>query len=117
MTKDVLKPIVADYLDKMMDSWFEGKPLFKALGKTIVQTNYNKLDGVLDMLTDDSGNVNIDLLVKNLGDIVNEDYKIDLTTVSPFLPQRIIIISKSDIHNLIKQLRESPNDPPTDINN
>lgn len=113
MTKDVLKPIVADYLGKMIDGWFEGKPLFKALGKTIIQTNVNKFDGLLDMLTDADGNVNVDLLIDNLGDYLENDYSIDLTTYSPLLPQRIILISRSDIQNLIKQLRESPNDSPT----
>lgn len=88
-----------------MTEWFADKPLIQALGITIIQTNVNKFDALLDMLTDENGNVNIDALVENLGDAVERDYTIDLTTISPLLPKRVLIISKSDIDALISDLK------------
>lgn len=88
-----------------MRDWFADKPLVQAIGITVVQTNVNKFDGVLDMLTDENGQVNIDGLIENLGGILEQDYTIDLTTISPYLPNRILIISKSDINDLINEIK------------
>lgn len=88
-----------------MRDWFNDKPLIQALGITVVQTNVNKFDGLLDMLTDSEGNVNVDGLIDNLGGILDNDYTIDLTTISPFLPSRILIISKDDIKGLIDEIK------------
>lgn len=90
-----------------MRDWFADKPLVQAIGITIVQTNVNKFDGVIDMLTDQTGQVNIDGLIENLGSIIEQDYTIDLTTISPYLPNRILIISKDDIHSLINEIKGS----------
>lgn len=88
-----------------MRDWFSDKPLVQAIGITIVQTNVNKFDGVIDMLTDETGEVNVDGLIENLGSILEQDYTIDLTTISPFLPSRILIISKADIKDLIEEIK------------
>lgn len=105
MTKKLLKDIVSKKIIQLMTEWFSDKPLIQAIGITVIQTNVNKFDSVIDMLTDDEGNVNIDGLVENLGNTLEQDYTIDLTTISPYLPNRILIISKSDIRNLIEELR------------
>lgn len=107
MTKKLLKDIVSKKIIQLMTEWFADKPLIQALGITVVQTNVNKFDSVIDMLTDNEGNVNIDGLVENLGNTLEQDYTIDLTTISPYLPNRILIISKSDIQNLIEELRNT----------
>ena len=91
----------------MMRDWFSDKPLIQAIGITVVQTNLNKFDGLLDMLTDENGNVNIDGLIENLGGILENDYTIDLTTISPYLPNRILIISRDDIKGLINEIKGS----------
>ena len=88
-----------------MRDWFSDKPLIQAIGITIVQTNVNKFDGLLDMLTDESGQINTDALIENLGSILEQDYTIDLTTISPYLPNRILIISKEDINGLINEIK------------
>lgn len=107
MTKKLLKDIVSKKIIHLMTEWFNDKPLIQAIGITIIQTNVNKFDSVIDMLTDNEGNVNIDGLVENLGNTLEQDYTIDLTTISPYLPSRILIISKSDIQNLIEELRNT----------
>lgn len=47
----------------------------------------------------------MDGLIENLGGILEQDYTIDLTTISPYLPNRILIISKSDINDLINEIK------------
>lgn len=105
MKKSEVKKIVNDYLIKMMGDWFPDKPLVKALGITAIQANTNKFDGVIDMISDENGDVNIDGLVENLKDYLDKDLQIDLTTISPFLPQRVLIITKTDMNELVNKLR------------
>ena len=105
MNKTQIKDIISKKIITLMRDWFSDKPLIQALGITIVQTNVNKFDGVLDMLTDEEGNVNVDGLIDNLGGILDNDYTIDLTTISPYLPSRILIISKDDIKGLISEIK------------
>ncbi len=105
MKKNEVKKIVSDYLIKMMGDWFPDKPLVKALGITAIQANTNKFDGVIDMISNENGDVNIDGLVENLKDYLDKDLQIDLTTISPFLPQRVLIVTKTDMNELINKLR------------
>ena len=105
MTKTQIKDIISRKIITLMRDWFSDKPLIQAVGITIVQTNINKFDGLLDMLTNEQGEVNIDALIENLGDIVEQDYTIDLTTISPYLPKRILIISKDDIKAVINEIK------------
>lgn len=105
MTRTQLKDIISKKVITLMRDWFSDKPLIQALGITIIQTNINKFDSLLDMLTDENGNVNVDGLIENLGILVEQDYTIDLTTISPYLPSRILIISKEDIKGLINEIK------------
>lgn len=105
MTRTQLKDIVSKKVITLMRDWFSDKPLIQALGITIIQTNINKFDSLLDMLTDENGNVNVDGLIENLGILIEQDYTIDLTTISPYLPSRILIISKEDINSLIDEIK------------
>lgn len=105
MNKTQIKDIISKKVITLMRDWFGDKPLIQAIGITIVQTNVNKFDGLLDMLTLEDGNVNIDALIENLGGILEQDYTIDLTTISPYLPSRVLIISKDDIKGLINEIK------------
>lgn len=105
MNKTQIKDIISKKIITMMRDWFSDKPLVQALGITIVQTNVNKFDGLLDMLTMEDGNINVDALIENLGGILEQDYTIDLTTISPYLPKRVLIISKADIEGLINEIK------------
>jgi hypothetical protein len=40
-----------------------------------------------------------------LKDYLDKDLQIDLTTISPFLPQRVLIVTKTDMNELINKLR------------
>ena len=105
MTKVDIKDIISKKIITLMRDWFADKPLIQALGITIVQTNVNKFDGLIDMLTNENGEVNIDALIENMGTILENDYTIDLTTISPLLPKRVLIISKEDIKALINEIK------------
>lgn len=105
MNKNEIKDIISKKIITLMRDWFADKPLIQALGITIVQTNVNKFDGLLDMLTNDEGEINVDALIENLGPIVEQDYTIDLTTISPLLPKRVLIISKEDIKAIINEIK------------
>ena len=105
MNKAQIKDIISKKIITLMRDWFSDKPLIQALGITIVQTNLNKFDSLIDMLTDEEGNVHVDGLIDNLGGILDNDYTIDLTTISPYLPSRILIISKDDIKGLINEIK------------
>lgn len=105
MTKTEIKDIISKKIITLMRDWFGDKPLIQAIGITIVQTNVNKFDGLIDMLTLEDGNINVDALIENLGDILEQDYTIDLTTISPLLPKRVLIISKEDINGLINEIK------------
>ena len=52
---------------------------------------------------DEKGNLLIDKLIDNLG--IKDGYEIDLTTISPLLPNRVILISKEDIESLINDIK------------
>lgn len=105
MNKNEIKDIISKKIITLMRDWFADKPLIQAIGITIVQTNVNKFDGLLDMLTNDEGEINVDALIENLGPIVEQDYTIDLTTISPLLPKRVLIISKEDIKAIINEIK------------
>ena len=105
MTKIEIKDVISKKIITLMRDWFADKPLIQALGITIVQTNVNKFDGLFDMLTMDDGHINVDALVDNLGEIIKQDYTIDLTTISPLLPKRVLIISKEDIQAVINEIK------------
>lgn len=104
MKKTQVKTIISNKLIRLMGDWFGDRPLIQALGITIVQTNVNKFDGLLDMLTDEQGEVNVKDLIDNLGTILEQDMTIDLSTISPYLPKRVIIITKSDIKEITDEL-------------
>lgn len=100
-----VKAIVYKHIDKLISEWFSDKPLFKGLAKTVLQANINKYDNVLGLLTDKDGNILVDELVNNMGDAIEKGYEIDLTNISPLLPNRILLVSKEDIQSLINEIK------------
>lgn len=106
MTKDELKPILKDFLTGMMNDWFSDKPLWKTLGNSLITANINKYDNVLDMFADEHGDIDVEGIINNIGDAMEDSFKIDLQEFSPLLPNRILLISKQDIKNLLSSVYE-----------
>ena len=96
------KAVIVKHLNKLITEWFGDKPLIQAIAKTALQANLNKYDTILEMLTNEKGELMVNELFNNLG--IMNGYQIDLTTISPLLPNRIVIISKEDIESLIRDL-------------
>lgn len=103
MKTSEVKEVIYNHLQGLIKEWFGDKPLIQAVAKTALQANINKYDGLLEMLTNEKGDLMIDELVYNLG--IKDGYEIDLTTISPLLPNRILLISKQDIDNLINEIK------------
>lgn len=106
MTKDELKPILKDFLTNMMNDWFSDKPIWKTLGNSLINANINKYDNVLDMFADEHGDIDVEGIINNIGDAMEDSFKIDLQEFSPLLPNRILLISKEDIKNLLSSVYE-----------
>lgn len=104
MKTNEAKQVIVNHLNKLITEWFGDKPLILAVAKTALQANINKYDTLLEMLTDKDGNLLINELINNLG--IGNGIEIDLTTISPLLPNRVVIISKSDIDNLLADLNK-----------
>ena len=97
------KAVIVKHLNKLITEWFGDKPLIQAFAKTALQANINKYDSILEMLTNEKGELMVNELINNLG--IMNGYQIDLTTISPLLPNRIVLITKEDIENLISDLK------------
>lgn len=96
------KAVIVKHLNKLITEWFDDKPLIQAIAKTALQANLNKYDTILEMLTNEKGELMVNELFNNLG--IMNGYQIDLTTISPLLPNRIVLITKEDIESLIRDL-------------
>lgn len=99
------KAVIVKHLNKLITEWFGDKPLIQAIAKTALQANLNKYDNLLEMITNEKGDVMVDELIENLGLV--DGYQIDLTTISPLLPNRIILITKEDIQHLLDDLQKT----------
>lgn len=106
MKKEQLKPVIADFLKKMIGEWFSDKPLWKGLGISLIDANINKYDNIIDMFADENDNIDVDGIINNLTNAIEDDFKIDLQQYSPLLPNRILLISKEDIKSLLATLYE-----------
>lgn len=104
MKKEELKPILKDFLYKMMDDWFIDKPLWNSLGKSLVNANVNKYDAVFEMFADENGDIDVKGILDNIGQTMESNYQIDLQQFSPILPNRILLITKDDINSLMTKL-------------
>lgn len=100
-----VKSIIHNHLTKLINEWFGDKPIIKALAQTALKANLNKYDNLLEMITDEKGDVMLDELIENLG--ILDGYQIDLSTISPLLPNRIVIISKEDIQEILRDLQKT----------
>lgn len=97
------KAVIVKHLNKLITEWFGDKPLIQALAKTILQANLNKYDNILEMISNEKGDIMFEELIENLD--IRDGYQIDLTSISPLLPNRILIISKEDIQQLLDDLQ------------
>ena len=106
MKKGELKMIITNHLNKQIDEWFDTNSLqdniARSFAKTMIKANQNKFDNIIDMLTDENGDVLVDDLLNNFE---FQDFTIDLTQYSSLLPRKILIFSRSDFEALKNALK------------
>ena len=107
MKKGELKIKVSNYFNKQIDMWFDSNSfqdnIARTFAKTMVKANQNKFDNIIDMLTDENGDVLVDDLLNNFE---FKDISIDLTQYSSLLPRKILIFSRSDFEALKNELKK-----------
>lgn len=103
MKLNEVKQVIEKHLSNLINDWFSDKPLIRGIAHTVLKANINKYDNLIELITDEKGDVMIEELVNNLN--LNNGYEIDLTTISPLLPARVIIISKEDIESIIREIK------------
>ena len=110
MKKGELKIKVLNYFNRQIDEWFDTNSLqdnlARTLAKTIVKANQNKFDALIDLMTDENGEVLVDELLDNFE---FQDFTIDLTQYSSLLPRKILIFSRSDFEALKNELKNGDN--------
>lgn len=102
MTKEHLKPILKDFLKKMMDGWFEGLPVLKTLGNSLIEANINKYDNILDMFANEHGEIDVERIISDLP--TDKPIEMDLRQLSPILPNRVLLITKEDLDIFLKMV-------------
>ena len=107
MKKGELKIKVSNYFNRQIDEWFDTNSLqdnlARTLAKTIVKANQNKFDALIDLMTDENGDVLVDDLLNNFE---FKDITIDLTQFSSLLPRKILIFSRSDFEELKNAIKK-----------
>lgn len=110
MKKGELKIKVSNYFNRQIDEWFDTNSLqdniARSFAKTMVKANQNKFDNIIDMLTDENGDVLVDDLLNNFE---FKDFTIDLTQYSSLLPRKILIFSRSDFEELKNAIKNGDN--------
>lgn len=108
MKKEEFTTNILKQLNVLINEWFDQNTLqdqiTKALAKTVIETNVNKVQPMLDIFSDENGDVRTDILMKHLEDVLPEKIEIDLKQYInlPFVPNKILLLSIQDIIRMIK---------------
>jgi hypothetical protein len=103
---------IINQLNSILDEWFDQNTLqdqaTKAIVKTMIEANKHKFNTMLNVVTDETGEVRTDILMKHLEDMLPASINIDLQQYADqfnipkmFVPNKILILDKSDIRNLL----------------
>ena len=106
MTIQELKSNILTKSDYLLNDWFDQNTLsdniFKGIGKTIIQSNINKYDNVINLFADENGDLNIDMLIENIISQFPDKFEIDIQKMIGIPFNKILLISRQDIVNLLK---------------
>lgn len=97
MKKEDLKPKLQAFLHQMMSEWFPDKNVLRGFGNALIDASINKYDNILDMFADEKGEIDVEGIIKNMDDTI----EIDLQSLSPILPNRILLITKNDLMRML----------------
>lgn len=109
MTRSELKNNIKNngyqLIDKIFDTNMIQDKMCNGLAKTILNANINKYDTMLDMITDESGHINVDEIINMIPENISmdlEEYANRFDIPKWMLPNKIIFITREDIIQIIK---------------
>lgn len=76
--------------------------------KAILKANMTKIDGVLDLFTDNEGNIDAESILSCYAEQIGDGLELDIKQyiksdfICNLLPNKVLIISKDDILKIIK---------------
>lgn len=108
MKRNDFKKATSGFLKRMMSQWFNDKPFIKGLGISIIDANINKMDNLIELFENENGDIDVHGMINNISDI-NEPIKIDLTTISPLLPSRVLLVTKDDFNDFLRYVDAEEN--------
>ena len=99
-------------VNRLIDTYFGGavisEKLINATLKVLVKQNAYKVDGMLNLFADEHGDINPqDILMEYANQIDDNGLVIDIKqyvnndTLKQFLPNKVLILRKEDILNLV----------------
>lgn len=99
-------------VNRLIDTYFSSpsvsEKMINATLKVLVKQNAYKLDGILNMFSDKNGEINPqDILVEYANQIDENGVIIDIKqyinndTLKQFLPNKVLVLKKDDVLNLI----------------
>ena len=97
----------------LIDTYFSGNALnekfVNSTLKLLLKQNLYKLDSILNLFSDQNGDINVDDIILEYSKMIDEngiifDLKqyIDNDLIKTFVPDKILIIKREDILNLFK---------------
>lgn len=108
MKKEEFKSKSIEYINKLIDEWFDTNSLqdnlARSFAKTFVKANQNKYDNIIDMVTDEKGNVLIDDLLNNFN--IGHNIEMDLSKYGSWMPNKILLLTQNDIEEFKKILHK-----------
>ena len=103
---------IINQLNNILDEWFDQNTLqdqaSKAIVKTILEANKHKFHSMLNIVTDETGEVRTDILIKHLEDMLPASINIDLQQYAEqfnipkfIVPNKILLLTKEDIKHIL----------------
>lgn len=109
MKKEIFKQKMTNYLHKLVNQWFDTTStvdiMANGFAKTMIKANINKYDTLLDLFSDENGDILVNDLIDNLGDrLIGDGIQIDLRAIFPqfkaILPPKVLLYSRKDLDDL-----------------
>lgn len=115
MKKQEFKAYILNKLYNVLDQWFDTNTLqdnaTKAIVKTIIQAKQHSFDEIIDVVTDEQGEVRTDILLNNIEDMLPQSVNIDLLQYAEqfnipkwIVPNKILLLTKDDIKEVLKNV-------------
>lgn len=113
MKTQELKMKLQETAEKLINTYFSDTTIIdrmtNATLKSLLKANMTKIDEILNMFTDKNGEIDAEYIIGNYAEAIGESFQIDIKDciksdfIKSLLPNKILIISKDDVLNIINQ--------------